>query len=114
MRWGFFIGAAVLVAGVGVWQRDALWPRLKAALPVVPSTSVTLPAAGPAAATQARKCRLGNGTVVYTDGACPAGARELPLDGGSLSVLPSAPRPPEPAASAPSAPDRARVLDSLR
>lgn len=110
MRWGFWIGSAALVVGVLVWQQDALLPRLRAAWPgATVKPAGALPA--PAAATRARKCLQADGSMVYTDGSCPAGTREQPMDAGSLSVLPAAPRPPEPK---PSAPDRARALDALR
>jgi hypothetical protein len=48
-----------------------------------------------------RKCR-GNGQVLYTDGGCPPGSREEAADGGSVTVLPAAPRAASaaPAASA--------------
>lgn len=36
-----------------------------------------------------RKCRRG-GEVLYTDGACPPGSREMTLGGGSVTVMPSA------------------------
>ena len=43
-------------------------------------------AAAQAAPAGVRKCRRG-AEIIYTGGACPAGARELPMQGGTLSVV---------------------------
>lgn len=69
---------------LAVWHRPALhaaasrlWGDLAAEV---------RPAADPAATV--RKCG-GAAGVAYTDAACPSGTRELALDGGGLTVLPS-------------------------
>lgn len=85
------LGLLALLAALAYWQRDALTARLRAAgvaLPALPSQPPAVPGTG-RGATQPRKCLGGDGSVVYTDGRCPAGHREQPLTGGSLSVLPA-------------------------
>lgn len=55
------------------------------------------PSAGAQSTGGLRKC-VGGGTVVYTDGACPAGTRAQAVSGGTVTVMPA---PPAPAVAAP-------------
>jgi hypothetical protein len=59
------------------------------------------PAAVPHAAATLHKCS-GEAGITYTNGACPPGSRQLPVD-GAVTVMPAvrAPAPPEAAASGP-------------
>ena len=90
--------AALLALTVGVWKFGGTgrvdWRQ---ALSALPGASSSIGRAPPASA---RKCRDAR-QVVYTDGPCPPGLSEVPLDGGSLTVLP-APRvaSPSPAMAA--------------
>lgn len=76
------LALAALVLGWGSGH-----PLLQAVLqPLRTGAAPALPVATGAV----RKC-VGAAGVQYTNEACPAGSREQPLDGGSLSVLPAAP-----------------------
>ncbi len=99
--WMLLITAAAL--GVAAWMgklpawRTLLPAGVGAALQAPATTGAGVGAnigAGTgngAGASQARKCRRGE-QILYTDGPCPAGTQAMALDGGSLSVLPAAPR----------------------
>jgi hypothetical protein len=56
-----------------------------------------------------RKCKTAT-AVIYTDGACPAGSREMALEGGTVTVVPAQAPPAAAAAEAPAAPASARSL----
>ncbi len=91
LLWILLLGAGL--AALLWWQRGQ--PALRDWLP---PAAVATPKA---AAAPLRKCRRG-AELLYTNGECPRGSREEPVDGGSLSVLPAAPAaaPPPAAASA--------------
>jgi hypothetical protein len=81
---GIVIGG---LAVLGYALRDH--PAVARLLDRVKAPEVALPAfPGPGA----KKC-TGDGKVVYTSEACPAGMREEPV-GGALSIVPPAPPPP--------------------
>ncbi len=106
------LGVAAWMGKLPAW-RSLLPPGVGAALQGA-ATTATEAGAGVglgSGATQARKCRRGE-QILYTDGPCPAGTQPLALDGGSLSVLPAAPRP-APAEAAASAPGAAAQADRL-
>lgn len=101
VAWLLAVVAALLA--LAVWQRDAVRGQLQAlGLPLPGWTAAAPPLPGRSGRTP-RKCVAGDSAVVYTDERCPAGHRELAVDGGSLSVLPAtraAPAAAAPAASA--------------
>lgn len=78
----------------GPWL-DQAWLRITRPGPdtLPPGQRAAAPragAAGPGAApapVQPRKC-VRDGQVIYTDQPCPAGAQELPVDGGAVTTLP--------------------------
>lgn len=104
-----------LLAGAAWWWRDwpplrqaradlgAFYDRMAGGIHAPAAGSASRPVAGtggrsgaPAAAAGkapagTRKCVDGP-YVLYTNGDCPPGSREQRLDGGTLTVLPAAPR----------------------
>ncbi|WP_088278900.1 hypothetical protein [Ideonella sp. A 288] len=84
--------------------------------PALPSlgTAADGPAAAPRAPAGARppgglrKC-VGGGTVVYTDGSCPAGTQAQAVTGGTVTVMPAQPVP----ASADAPASRASTIRDL-
>ncbi len=95
----------LLALTVGVWKFGGTgrvdWRQ---ALSALPGASSSIGRAPPASA---RKCRDAR-QVVYTDGPCPPGLSEMPMDAGSLTVLPA------PRAAAPSPVSAASASSPLR
>ncbi len=116
---------AAIVAAVGWRYRDADWVRgwarsgpaepvrihfdngtVREYLPA--STPDAAPLAGPAGV---RKCRRGS-EISYVSGTCPAGSKEQPIAGGTVSVVPGAGAPKPPPAVA-AGPRRSTLYDAL-
>lgn len=62
------------------FQNDGPEPAVAALIPDAGPKNVPMPVSG------ARKCRKGS-TVVYTDRDCPAGAQEVTIAGGAVTVV---------------------------
>lgn len=83
-----WVGVVALLAALG-WA----WHDGRVAGPAVDALRRAIGPGAPEPA-RLRKCVDAAGAATYTDGPCPAGSRALPVDGGSLTVLPAAPVPP--------------------